>query len=372
MGSFLKKPVKDILFVTIGYTLGGSENMIALIAPTLKMRGYKIRVLAFKGWGTISEKLKASGIECIALHGKSRLDLRILWRYFLYLRKTQPDLVIAFLYRAYIPSRIFSFLLGIPNISSVRNVGEWMNLMQKFLDRITAPLSYVIYSCSNAVTEFLVREVGIKKKNIVTIPNGIDLKSFSVKLDKKKKIRELGLKSNFKVVGTVSRLHEPTKGIKILLEAFKIAQSKVDSQLLIVGSGKDEKILREKAKDMGIKALFLGERSDISELLQVMDVFVLPSLSEGFPVVILEAMATGIPIVASRAGGLKEVILDGKTGFLVDPGNPNELAENIKCLLVNEKLSKKFGKAGLNRVKENFPIEKTVDRIESLWKGDLK
>ena len=126
------------------------------------------------------------------------------------------------------------------------------------------------------------------------------------------------------------------------------------------------------AEDMGIKALFLGERTDISDILQIMDVFVLPSLSEGFPVVILEAMAAGIPIVASRVGGLKEVVVDRETGFLVEPGNPNELAKNIKKLLENEETRKNFAKAGSNRVKENFPIEKTLDRIESLWKGDLK
>jgi glycosyltransferase involved in cell wall biosynthesis len=291
---------------------------------------------------------------------------------FFYLMGNPPDLIIAFLYRAYIPTRIFGFLLGIQNISSVRGIQKRVNLIYKFLDKITVPLSHVIYSCSEAVTEFLVREVGIKKENIVTIPNGIDIKSFSVKLDKKKKIKELGLKSGSPIVGTVSRLHEPTKGIKILLEAFNIVQSEVNSQLLIVGSGKDEKFLKKMAEDMGIKALFLGERTDISDILQIMDVFVLPSLSEGFPVVILEAMAAGIPIVASRVGGLKEVVVDRETGFLVEPGNPNELAKNIKKLLENEETRKNFAKAGSNRVKENFPIEKTLDRIESLWKGDLK
>jgi hypothetical protein len=146
MGSFLKKPVKDILFVTVGYTLGGSENMISRIAPSLKMRGYKIRVLAFKGWGHISQKLKDDGIECIALKGKGKFDFRVLWRYFLYLRKSPPDLIIAFLYRAYIPTRIFGFLLGISNISSVRDVQQWMNWFHVLFERFTANFSDLIYS----------------------------------------------------------------------------------------------------------------------------------------------------------------------------------------------------------------------------------
>ncbi len=372
MGSFLKKPVKDILFVTVGYTLGGSENMIARIAPSLTMRGYKIRVLAFKGWGPISLKLKNQGIECIALKGKGKFDFRVLWRYFLYLRKSPPDLIIAFLYRAYIPSRIFGFLLGIPNISSVRDVQKWMNLLHFFLERITANFSTAIYSCSNAVTRFLIQDLGIKRDKVVTIPNGIDVDSFSVKINREKKLQELGLKNNLKIVGTVCRLHEPKKGIKNLLEAAKNLQKKIDFQLLIIGTGKDERKLRQIAQEAAINVSFLGERNDVKEILQVIDIFVLASLYEGFPVVVLEAMASGLPIVASRVGGLKEAVLDGKTGFLVEPGSPDLLADKIETLLKDDNKCKKFGKAGFNRAKEAFPIEKTVDNIENLWKIRLK
>jgi glycosyltransferase involved in cell wall biosynthesis len=372
MGSFLKKPVKDILFVTVGYTLGGSENMISRIAPSLKMRGYKIRVLAFKGWGHISQKLKDDGIECIALKGKGKFDFRVLWRYFLYLRKSPPDLIIAFLYRAYIPTRIFGFLLGISNISSVRDVQQWMNWFHVLFERFTANFSDLIYSCSNDVTRFLTQDIGIKKEKIVTIQNGIDVESFSITINRRQKLQELGLSSKLKIVGTVCRLHEPKKGLKILLEAAKEIQKETAFQLLIIGTGKDEKKLRKMAQKAEINVSFLGERNDINEILKVMDIFVLASLYEGFPVVVLEAMATGLPIVASKVGGLKEAVSDGKTGFLVEPGDPNDLAEKIKNLLLNKKRRKKFGEAGLKRVQENFSLEKTVDGIERLWKDDLR
>ncbi len=365
----MRKPVKDILFVTVGYTLGGGENMIAQIAPRLKTRGYKVRVLAFKGWGPISEKLKHSEIECIALHGKGRFDLRILWRYFFYLMEKPPDLIIAFLYRAYIPTRIFGFLLGIPNISSVQDTLQWMNSLQIFLEKITAIFGTVIYSCSNAITRTLLHDLGIKRERVVTIPNSIDVDSFSIKINREEKLRELGLKSNLKIVGTVCRLHEPKKGVKVLLEAAKKLQKEIRFQLLIVGTGKDEKMLRLMAERERINALFLGEREDVIEILQLIDVFVLSSLYEGLPVSILEAMAAGNPIVSTNVEGNKEVVLDGKTGFLVEPGNPCELAEKIKKLLEDEKMRKDFGKAGFKRVKEKFSIDKTVDSIESLWKG---
>jgi glycosyltransferase involved in cell wall biosynthesis len=367
VGRFLRKEVKDILFVTVGYTLGGSENMIARIAPILRDRGYKIRVLAFKGWGPVSEGLKKEGVECISLSGGGRFDIRILWRYFFYLWEYPPDIVIAFLYRAYVPTRIFCFLLGIPNISSVRDEGKWMNSIHIFLERLTAKLSLAIYSCSEAVTRFLLRDIGIKRERVVTIPNGIDVASYCVKINKKKKLKELGLSADLKVVGTICRLVEPKKGVEVLLEATQILQKKFDFQLLVVGSGKNELKLRLFAEKKGINVSFLGERTDVMEILHVMDVFVLASFYEGFPVVILEAMASRIPVVASRVGGLSEVVQDRETGFLVEPGNPNELAKKIKELLVNRKMRNNFGEAGFKRVKENFSIDKTVDGIESLW-----
>lgn len=372
MGRFLKKPVKDILFVTVGYTLGGSENMIARIAPLLRNRGYKVRVLAFKGWGPVSDKLKVSGIECIALLGRGKFDIRILWRYFFYLCEYPPDVIIAFLYRAYIPSRIFGFLLGIANISSVRDVDPFINPMQVFLEKITANLSSAIYSCSEAVSGFLTRDIGINKEKVVTIPNGIDVNCYSVKINKYKKLKELGLNKNLKIVGTVCRLVEPKKGLEILLEATHKLQKEIDFQLVVVGSGKDESKLRLMAEKKDINVLFLGERKDIREILKIMDVFVLASLYEGFPVVILEAMASRISVVASRVGGLTEAVLDGKSGFLVEPGNSDELAAKVKELLKNKQTRKKFGEAGFNRVKEKFSIDKTVDGIENLWKGDFK
>ncbi len=369
MGRVLKKHVNDILFVTVGYTLGGSERMIQRIAPCLKDRGYNVRVLAFKEWGPISEGLREMGIECISLFGQGRFDYRILWRYFLYLLRFPPDIIIAFLYRVYIPTRVLGWILGLPNISSVRDVEVWMNPLERFLDRLTAPLSFAIYACSRAVSLFLKEKVGIPDKYIVTILNGIDTDAYQIKVARDKKLRNLGLEVDKFVVGTVSRLHEPKKGIKYLLDASHLLQKEMDFQLLIVGEGRDEKQLKEMAKKMGINATFLGKREDVPELLQVMDVFVLSSLYEGLPVSLLEAMASGLPVVVTNVGGMPEVVVDGKTGFIVQPGRAEELSERVKELLLNKELRRRFGSEGFLRVKKEFSLDKTVSEIEQLWRN---
>lgn len=370
MGRILKKSIKDILFVTVGYSLGGSEKMIQSIATVLKNRGYKVRILAFKGWGEVSENLKSMDIDCVSLFGRGRFDFRVLWRYFLYLLKLPPDIIIAFLYRAYIPTRLFGWILGIPNISSVRDVQEWMNTIQKFIDRITSTFSFVIYACSEAVADFLRTKVGINPKNIVTILNGIDVNKFNLKLDKIKKKKELGLDVKNLVVGTVSRLYEPKKGIKYLLKSARLLQDEIDFQLLIVGGGKDEVMLKKMANDLGVNVIFLGNRKDVPEILSVMDVFVLSSLYEGLPVSLLEAMACALPVVVTRVGGIPEVVINGKTGFIVEPGNVNQFSSKLKELLTDKQKRIDFGNEGYLRVKDKFSIDKTVSEIEQLWEKE--
>lgn len=369
MARILRKSVKDILFVTVGYTLGGSERMIQRIAPQLMERGYNVRVLAFKGWGPISENLGKMGIECVSLSGWGRFDIRVLWRYFLYLLRFPPDIIIAFLYRAYIPTRIFGWILGIPNISSIEGVMQWISPVQRFLDRVTAPLTFVVRVCSKAVAEFVTEKLYIPEKDIVIILNGIDVREYQIKFNRNKKLIELELDPEEKIVGTVSRLYEPTKGIKFLLEAARNLQKKIDFHLLLVGGGKDEERLKEMAGEMGVKATFLGERVDVAELLSVMDVFVLSSLYEGLPVSLLEAMASGLPVVVTNVGGMPEVVIDGETGFIVEPGQVEQLSESIKELLLDNNLRRRFGESGFQRVEKNYSIEKTVDEIEILWKG---
>lgn len=370
MERILKKPINDILFVTVGYSLGGSEKMIQSIATILKKRGYKVRILAFKGWGEVSENLKKMDVDCVSLSGRGRLDFRVLWRYFLYLLKFPPDIIIAFLYRAYIPTRIFGWILGIPNISSVRDVQEWMNPIQKFIDRITSSLSFIIYACSEAVADFLSTEVGINPKNIVTILNGVDVNKFNLKLDKIKKKKELGLDVKNLIVGTVSRLYEPKKGIKYLLKSARLLQDEIDFQLLIVGSGKDEVMLKKMANDLGVNVTFLGNRKDVPEILSVMDVFALASLYEGLPVSLLEAMAYSLPVVVTRVGGIPEVVINEKTGFMVEPKNVDQLSDKLKELLIDKQKRIDFGNEGYYRVKEKFSIDKTVSEIEQLWKKE--
>nr|MQY69267.1 glycosyltransferase [Bacillota bacterium] len=136
-----------------------------------------------------------------------------------------------------------------------------------------------------------------------------------------------------------------------------------------VGDGELREKMESLVKELEIKdnVVFTGSREDIPKILKVMDIFVLPSLWEGLPIVLLEAMASKKPIVATDVIGNKEVVVDGKTAFLVPPKNPGRLAEKIISLIKNKPLREKFGESGRRRVEETYPLDRMVKETEEVY-----
>lgn len=198
--------------------------------------------------------------------------------------------------------------------------------------------------------------------NVVVIYPGIDVNKFHPGETPPSEV----------VVGTACRL-EPVKGTQTLLQAIAIlAKDHPSVRLAIAGEGSLRQQLEKQAAQLGIqdKVLFLGWRDDVCSLLQSWSIFVLPSFDEGFGVAVLEAMASGLPVVASDAGGLRELVVDGQTGFLVPVGDPDALADKILLLLRDPDLRIGMGSAGRRHARESFSraemVRKTADLYESL------
>lgn len=230
-----------------------------------------------------------------------------------------------------------------------------------FVDRIVA--------VSEGVKADLVKYEHIRPEKIQVIYNGIDGSKYRVKIDTAKKRKELGIDKDDKVVGVGVRLSKQ-KGISYLIEAVSLLIKIIpEIKLLIVGDGEYKINLKKLSKKMGIKdnVIFTGFRFDIPELLQIMDVYVLPSLWEGHPLVLLEAMAAGKAIVASIIPGNKETVDHGYSGFLVPPKNPKELSHALKKLLVNEDIRNKIGLAGYEKFNNQFTLHKMINEYQNLY-----
>ncbi|MEO6666924.1 MAG: glycosyltransferase, partial [Nitrospiria bacterium] len=179
----------------------------------------------------------------------------------------------------------------------------------------------------------------------------------------------LGLPQDAYVFGSVGRL-EPPKGHVYLIRAFaRVIKMNARARLVLVGDGSLAKPLQEEAAHLGLveRVVFTGSRRDVPYLLRAMDLFVFPSLWEGQGLALVEAMASGLPVVASRVGGVSEVVSDGCTGQLVPPGSPEALAEAMLAVMASPARARAMGAAGRARSETVFGAAHMIKRLEELY-----
>ncbi len=237
------------------------------------------------------------------------------------------------------------------------------------LEKITSPITDVTVALTEAERDDYISFSVTRPEKIVTIHSGVDIDQYSgVKINIQEKKTSLGLEPDQLVIGTVGWLL-PIKGPMVLLRAMiRVWQDYPGVRLIFVGKGDLEEQLRTEAFEAGVshKVIFLGWRNDVPELIQVFDIFILPSQNEGMGRVLVEAMAAEKPIVASRVGGIIDLIKDGENGLLVQPGDVEGLSFAIKRLLTHEKMRYDMGQMGKARAK-NFTLKAMLEKIEVLY-----
>ena len=223
-----------------------------------------------------------------------------------------------------------------------------------------------------ALTKDMKREIQkICNREIIVIPNGIDLERFQ-NLSREEARNKLQIKADDKIIIFVGSLR-PVKGVKYLIKAMKIVRQKEpNARLILIGNGEEKQDLVKLTGDLNLGNLitFVGKipNEKVPEYMAASNVFVLPSLSEGFPLVSLEAMACGLPIVVSRVCGLPEIVEDGKNGFLVESGNPEQIAEKVLLLLEDDELRERMSRNNKEKVKD-YTWEGVIGRLERIYEA---
>ncbi len=231
------------------------------------------------------------------------------------------------------------------------------------------------YAKESKYLSYLLEE---NKEKVVEIPHGVDLEFFKPDKKNKKLLKKYNLPTKDKIilfVGTLDRAHY-FKGVDILLEAFsRINNSFPLTSLIIIGEGELKLKYEKLAGKLKIinKVKFLGKipQEEMSDHYNLADIFVLPSINhnESFGLVLVEAMACGKPCIASNLAGVRTVVDNNKTGFLVKPNQPKDLAEKIEILLANDDLAKKMGEIGRKKVEEKYSLKNVVKKLEELYKN---
>ncbi len=222
---------------------------------------------------------------------------------------------------------------------------------------------------SKALGQRLHARFKVPAPKIRVVPNGIPLQSFAGKEARGLRAR-LGLPLQRPLVLMVGRL-VAQKGQQDLLEAATRIPA---AHFVLVGEGPDRELLQDKTRSLGLqeRVTFLGQRADVAELLSLCDLFVLPSLFEGLPLSILEALAAARPVVATNVGGNSEVITDGETGLLVPPADPSALARALLRLLADEDLAQRLATLGQALVGRTYSVQAMVRGVTVVFEELLR
>lgn len=356
-----------ICFITGTLDVGGTEKQLLLLCRYINHQRFHIVIISLRG-GRMKEEFQKENISVWVVGKRFRFDVIALFRLIIILLREKPDILQTFMFTSNTWGRVAGILLGGKIIiASERSIDLWKKKHHFFIDRMLGFFTDKIVCNSISVQNRYKENLGSVGRKIIVIRNGIELNKFNSYAEKKKERKE-------KIVFTASRL-SPEKGIQFLIDAAKIILKKDKSvKFLIAGEGYFEPNLVEMVKEYEIKdnVIFLGYRSDILQLISESDIVVLPSLWEGMPNIILEAMAMKKPVIATDAGGSSEIVKDGQTGLLVRPGSAEELAEKIILLFSDEMLAKKIAENGYELVSRDFDISLMVSAYETLYQHLLQ
>jgi glycosyltransferase involved in cell wall biosynthesis len=234
--------------------------------------------------------------------------------------------------------------------------------------RLIHRLAHRILVNSQAIRDHIINDDGAPVRKIVVIKNGV-VPAKSRATCPNQLCSELGIDEGTTLVGIVARL-QPVKGHRFFVEAAaEVLRTRTDAHFVLVGDGPLRTDIKRQAIELGIydRVHLLGDRADVSQLVGAFDLLVLASLHEGLPNAVMEAMSAGVPVVATSAGGTKELIIDGETGYLAAPANSKALADRIVRALDDDTHRVEIVSAARRRITSKFGIDRMVESVEALY-----
>ena len=360
------RPIR-LLLVVDSLEVGGAERQVVDLAVALRSKGYVVSV-ACSVAGDLSGALEEAGIPVRPLLrrlAKRRLSLAYAWRLRRLLSEERFDLVHAHIYASVVAAAIATLGTGVPLVITEHTEASWQDWRARWVSRWVYRRVGRIIAVSTPIRRRLIERDGVHPDLIAIVPNAVVSASEEHADTSPPLPAELHERP---LVGVVARL-QPEKGVANFVKAAaRLAPQLPEAHFVIAGDGPLRQELAALAEDLdlGSRAHFLGFRSDASALMRSLDVLVVPSLTEGSPLVTLEAMAAGVPVVASAVGGIPDQIRHDKEGVLVPPGDTDALGDALLELLRDPECARRLGEAGRRRAASQFSHATMVQRIEDV------
>jgi glycosyltransferase involved in cell wall biosynthesis len=374
--------------------MGGPALHVSYLTAGLRDRGYETTLVAgslARGEGSMSHVADALGVPVVALPDLHReiaplRDLRAAFRLASLIRTIRPQILHTHTAKAGAIGRVAALLAGTARPPIVVHTFHGHVLRGYFdpvradvfrrLERSLARSATALIAVSPEVRDDLVALGVAPREKFVVIRLGIELEERVERVpDGRVPTRELlGIPPDRFTVGWIGRMTGVKRTEDVLLAVKRLRERGVDACLCMVGDGPDRDDLEEQASELGIvrSCLFLGYQDDVAPFYAAFDTLILPSGNEGTPVSAIEALASGRPVVATRVGGVPDVVRDGEDGFLVEPGDVDALADRLARLAADPALRRRMGEAGRARVLPRYSVDRLIDDVDLLYRSLLQ
>lgn len=368
----------NILHIYQNSRIGGVQQQLLSLLKAYNREVFNPFFCCFGPKEAMGKEIEGIGIELTALN-RFRYH-RILPGIFVDLSRLMKEkhihIVRTHRYHPNVYGRVAAFLAGVPVIVASVHDNYRMDKRPKrrIVNHILSKITDKIVAVSESIKKDIVRYDKIDPSKILVIPNGVDTERFNPEGNFANIKEEFLIKDNDIVIGFVGRI-VPAKGLEYLIDTLSYLKEEFKNlKLLIIGEGAIVARLHEQAKEKKVydSIIFAGGRRDIPDILSCIDIFVMPSIAEGLPNALLEAMAMGRPIVATEVGGIPEVMKNGVNGLLVPPRDPIALATAMKGLIGNDRLAAQMGHAARDLVQDKFSMRATAQKWQTLYLSILK
>ena len=357
---------------------GGLENGLVNIINRAPRKRYRHAIICLTDADDFASRITAPGVEIIQLHKKPGHDIRLYWRLLKTLKRLKPVIVHTRNLTSLEMQALTFFLPGVRRIHGEhgRDIHDLdgSNRKYNFLRKVFRPFIHCYIAVSHDLGQWLKTVVGVPSEKVKQIYNGVDIERFLPAAHKNAAL----LPANFLprdaiVIGAVGRIAEVKNQRSLILAVDQVLKAKpelVDRlRVMLVGDGPLLAGIKTLVSDLRLSDIIWlpGDRTDIPQLLQQMDIFVLPSLAEGVSNTVLEAMATGLPVIATRVGGNPELVEEDVNGLLADVDDSQQLAKALLKLIEQPELRQGLGQQGLKKVSETFNWQKTVAQYLAVY-----
>jgi len=340
---------------------GGAERLLLDVCRKVDKDDFDLSVVVLKTNNELADQFADFGIKVKVFDKKGKFDLDVIERVTDYLKNLKPDIVHTHLFAGDFWGAMAARQAGVKIIISTKHDTLKESRLRDYLAKQSRKKMTKVVAISDAIRDYLIKDQKLPLDKIEVIHNGIDVGKF---YNPDKRI----LQNRTFVIGSVGRLSKE-KGHKHLIRACRFLKTK-NWKLILVGDGPMKKELQELSRSLGIddKVEFTGGVSDVRPYLEQIDAFVLPSISEGLSLAVLEAAAAGNFIIATNVGGVPEIIKDRETGLLIKPKSIEQLVDRLNWVLENVETSQKMALKLQDNVVRNFDINNTIKEYEHLYK----